>query len=142
MTHFLPAFFLPFFGFGFVMYFLPSIIALARSKRDITAIVLLNFFLGWTMIGWVVALVWAVKTDVPDGGAVSFFGSRSAGCRRARSAWLSCFDRMSFGLYSLLAAEGAAGAGCGYSFAGRCCRRTRRSFLPCRRPSTGAIRIS
>ena len=57
--------FFPFFGFGFVMYFLPSIIALARSKRDITAIVLLNFFLGWTMIGWVVALVWAVKTDVP-----------------------------------------------------------------------------
>jgi hypothetical protein len=47
------------------MYFLPSIIALAKSKRDITAIVLLNFFLGWTMIGWVVALVWAVKTDVP-----------------------------------------------------------------------------
>ena len=65
MHHFLPAFFLPFFGFGFVMYFLPSIIAFARSKRDTTAIVLLNFFLGWTMIGWVVALVWAVKTDVP-----------------------------------------------------------------------------
>jgi len=60
-----PAFFLPFFGFGFVMYFLPSIIALARNKRDLTAIVLLNFFLGWTMIGWIVALVWAVKTDVP-----------------------------------------------------------------------------
>jgi hypothetical protein len=65
MTHLLPAFFLPFFGFGFVMYFLPSIIAVARSKRDITAIVLLNFFLGWTMIGWVVALVWAVKQDIP-----------------------------------------------------------------------------
>jgi hypothetical protein len=61
----LPGFFLPFFGFGFLMYFLPSIIALVRSKRDITAIVLLNFFLGWTMIGWVVALIWAVKTDVP-----------------------------------------------------------------------------
>jgi hypothetical protein len=65
MTHLLPAFFLPFFGFGSVMYFLPSIIALGRNKRDITAIVLLNFFLGWTMIGWVVALVWAVKADVP-----------------------------------------------------------------------------
>jgi hypothetical protein len=65
MTHFLPAFFLPFFGFGLAMYFLPSLIALGRNKRDITAIVLLNFFLGWTMIGWVVALVWAVKTDVP-----------------------------------------------------------------------------
>jgi hypothetical protein len=65
MTYFLPAFFLPFFGFGFVMYFLPSIVALVRSKRDIASILLLNFFLGWTMIGWLVALIWAVKTDVP-----------------------------------------------------------------------------
>jgi len=50
---------------GFVMYFLPSIVAFARSKRDTASIVLLNFFLGWTMIGWVVALVWAFKADVP-----------------------------------------------------------------------------
>jgi len=63
--HLFAFFFLPFFGFGFVMYFLPSIIALAKSKRDIAGIILLNFFLGWTMIGWAVALVWAVKTDVP-----------------------------------------------------------------------------
>jgi hypothetical protein len=62
---FLPGFFLPIFGFGFVLYFLPSIIGLARNKRDITAIILLNFFLGWTAIGWVIALVWAVKTDIP-----------------------------------------------------------------------------
>jgi hypothetical protein len=62
--HLFGIFFFPFFGFGFVMYFLPSLIALARSKRDIVAIILLNFFLGWTLIGWVVALVWAVKTDV------------------------------------------------------------------------------
>ena len=56
-------FFFPFFGFGFFIYFLPSIIALARSKRDMFAIFLLNFFLGWTFIGWIVALVWAAKTD-------------------------------------------------------------------------------
>lgn len=62
--HLLGIFFFPFFGFGFVMYFLPSIIALARSKRDLLAIVLLNFFLGWTLIGWIVALVWALKNDV------------------------------------------------------------------------------
>jgi hypothetical protein len=62
--HLFSMFFFPFFGFGFVMYFLPSIIALVRSKRDILAIVLLNFFLGWTLIGWVVALVWAMKADV------------------------------------------------------------------------------
>jgi len=59
------AFFLPVFGFGFVMYFLPSIIALVRNKRDIAAIALLNLFLGWSVIGWIVALIWAVKTDVP-----------------------------------------------------------------------------
>jgi hypothetical protein len=62
-THF---FFFPFFGLGTVMYFLPALIALAKSKRDLLAIFLLNFFLGWTMIGWVVALVWAAKADVPN----------------------------------------------------------------------------
>ena len=58
-------FFFPFFGgFGFVMYFLPTLIALARSKRDTLAIFLLNFFLGWTVIGWFVSLIWALKSDV------------------------------------------------------------------------------
>jgi hypothetical protein len=59
-------FFFPFFfGLPLVMYFLPSIIALARSKRDLLAIFMLNLFLGWSVIGWVVALVWALKHDVP-----------------------------------------------------------------------------
>ena len=58
-------FFFPFFGLGTVMYFLPSIIALARSKRDILAIFLLNLFLGWSIIGWIIALVWAAKSDYP-----------------------------------------------------------------------------
>jgi hypothetical protein len=58
-------FFFPIFGLGFVMYFLPSIVAFARNKRDTTAILLLNIFLGWSVIGWIVALVWAFKTDDP-----------------------------------------------------------------------------
>jgi hypothetical protein len=58
-------FFFPFFGLPFVLYFLPTIIALARSKRDTLAIFLLNLFLGVTVIGWIVALVWAAKNDVP-----------------------------------------------------------------------------
>ena len=62
LAHF---FFFPFFGFSTVLYFLPSIIALARSKRDLLAIFLLNLFLGWSVIGWIVALVWAAKSDVP-----------------------------------------------------------------------------
>ena len=63
LAHF---FFFPFFGLPFLMYFLPSIIALARSKRDLLAIFLLNLFLGWSVIGWIVALVWAAKNDAPS----------------------------------------------------------------------------
>lgn len=41
-------------------YFLPTIIALLRRQPNSLAIFLLNFFLGWTFFGWVVALVWSV----------------------------------------------------------------------------------
>jgi hypothetical protein len=57
------ALFFPVFGFGFVLYFLPAILAFARSKRDSVAILVLNLLLGWTAIGWVIALVWALKED-------------------------------------------------------------------------------
>ena len=41
----LHTFFFPhMFGFGFVMYFLPAIIAFGESKRDAGAILALNFF--------------------------------------------------------------------------------------------------
>lgn len=63
--HPLAFFFPPIFGLGFVLYFLPTIIAFARSKHDSVAILVLNFFLGWTAIGWIVALVWALKQDAP-----------------------------------------------------------------------------
>jgi hypothetical protein len=63
--HLLALFFPHIFGFGFVFYFLPAIIAFARSKRDAVSILVLNFLLGWTAIGWVIALVWALKHDVP-----------------------------------------------------------------------------
>jgi len=63
--HLFAIFFFPIFGFGFLFYFLPSIIAAARSKRDVVSIIVLNVLLGWTAIGWVIALVWALKADVP-----------------------------------------------------------------------------
>lgn len=61
----LALFFPPIFGFGFILYFLPAIIAFARSKRDAGMILVLNLFLGWTAIGWVIALFWALKQDAP-----------------------------------------------------------------------------
>lgn len=45
-----------------LLYFLPAIIA--HNKRDFTAILLVNLFFGWTVIGWIVALIWACAADV------------------------------------------------------------------------------
>jgi hypothetical protein len=61
--HLLGVFFFPFFGFGCVMYFLPTLFAAIRSKRDVLTIFLVNFLLGWSVIGWIVCLVWALKAD-------------------------------------------------------------------------------
>ena len=43
-----------------VIYFIPTMVG--WNHRNVTAIILLNIFLGWTFIGWVVALVWAATT--------------------------------------------------------------------------------
>ena len=44
-------------------YFLPTIFAVLGKKRNSSAICVLNLFLGWTLIGWVVSLVWATTHD-------------------------------------------------------------------------------
>ena len=43
------------------VYFLPSYVG--RNKKNFGAILVLNLFLGWTVIGWVVSLVWASTVD-------------------------------------------------------------------------------
>jgi len=42
-----------------VIYLFPSLIAYKRSHLNMDAILILNLFLGWTFLGWVIALVWA-----------------------------------------------------------------------------------
>jgi hypothetical protein len=41
------------------LFFLPTIIAASRGHNAL-AIFLLNFFFGWTVIGWCAALIWSV----------------------------------------------------------------------------------
>ncbi len=48
------------------LYFLPSIIAWRHRKKQFTAIFFLNFLLGWTIFGWVGALIWAVIKEETD----------------------------------------------------------------------------
>jgi hypothetical protein len=47
------------------LYLLPSFEAWKRDHANLTGIALVNVFLGWTLIGWVVALVWAHKKPEP-----------------------------------------------------------------------------
>ncbi len=44
----------------FAFYFLPTLIAFLRQHKNKLAIFLLNLLLGWTVLGWVVSLVWSV----------------------------------------------------------------------------------
>jgi hypothetical protein len=48
---------------GVAIYFTPLIIAVARKKSNVVAIGALNVLLGWSLIGWVVALVWALSNE-------------------------------------------------------------------------------
>jgi hypothetical protein len=48
---------------GVPIYFIPAIVAHTSRHKNFTAICALNFFLGWTFLGWVIALVWALKRD-------------------------------------------------------------------------------
>lgn len=45
------------------LYLLPSLVAAARQHRNGGAIGALNILLGWTILGWVVALVWSLTDD-------------------------------------------------------------------------------
>ena len=47
------------------LYFLPTIIASGRHLHERAGIAMLNVFLGWTFIGWVIALIWAITAPAP-----------------------------------------------------------------------------
>ena len=51
-------------GLGLVFYFLPTVIAEVRKHHSNMAILLINLFFGWTMLGWLAALIWALNADV------------------------------------------------------------------------------
>ena len=48
-----------FFPAAIILYFSPGIVAIARNHPNKNAIAILDFLLGWSVIGWVGALIWA-----------------------------------------------------------------------------------
>ena len=64
----LPIFFIVVIGLiAFCIYFLPSFIAFGRAKKQLLAIFVINLLLGYTVLGWVGALVWALIREESDG---------------------------------------------------------------------------
>lgn len=48
-----------------IVYFLPSFVAWRRGHHNGNTIGIINIFLGWTFIGWVVALAMAFS-HIPE----------------------------------------------------------------------------
>lgn len=47
------------------LYLLPTYEAWKKRHPNLTAIALVNILLGWSLLGWVVAVVWAYKKPEP-----------------------------------------------------------------------------
>ncbi|EMK02286.1 superinfection immunity protein [Leptospira sp. B5-022] len=47
------------------LYFVPTIVAIIK-KKNLILIPILNLFLGWTIIGWIVALILCVLKSEKD----------------------------------------------------------------------------
>jgi hypothetical protein len=48
------------FGLLLLFYLAPTIVALIRGHRSVLAIGFVNVVLGWSLIGWLWAMIWAL----------------------------------------------------------------------------------
>jgi hypothetical protein len=55
---------------GIFVYFLPSMIAYLRGQRSQGSIFLFTLLLGWTVIGWLLALVWSFSSKTKTEAAI------------------------------------------------------------------------
>lgn len=54
---------------GIILYLLPAIVALLKRHPKWLAIAAVNALTGWTIIGWIVAMVWAVRRPKASGSS-------------------------------------------------------------------------
>lgn len=48
--------------FAIIAYFAPTLIAMIRRVPNGGSVLVIDLFLGWTVIGWIVALAMAVRS--------------------------------------------------------------------------------
>lgn len=46
-----------------LLYFIPTFNAYSNKKRNATSVLIINLFLGWTVIGWIVAFAMSAGKD-------------------------------------------------------------------------------
>jgi hypothetical protein len=71
--------------FLIALYLLPTIIGAQRKVVNIGSVAAINILLGWTLIGWVVALAMALRTNPPH-AYPQFWGNGSPATRRSPNA--------------------------------------------------------
>jgi hypothetical protein len=47
-------------------YMIPTTIALVRNRPNTSTIALINILVGWTVVGWIIALVMSLKDTSLD----------------------------------------------------------------------------
>jgi hypothetical protein len=52
-----------------VVYFIPTVVALARHRPNTISIFFLNLSVGWSIVGWIIALFWAIADAERTGDA-------------------------------------------------------------------------
>ncbi len=48
----------------FSIYMLPTIVAYSRKTKNKIPVLIINFFLGFSLVGWVIALAMAYSNDL------------------------------------------------------------------------------
>ena len=56
-----------------IAYLLPVLIGWSRHVTDLGAVAVINIALGWTLVGWVIALAMALRTPPEQAPAVQIF---------------------------------------------------------------------
>ena len=54
------------FALAVFLYWAPTLVAYLRKSSRLPQVVVVNGFLGWTLLGWVVALVIALNKDYQE----------------------------------------------------------------------------
>ena len=48
------------------LYMIPTFIGCYRKHHNTLAIGMLNLLLGWTMLGWIISLIWACTNNIDN----------------------------------------------------------------------------